>query len=107
MEINRQELEKVSVHSLRDIARDIGVTASTSMAKDDLINAILDIKEGRAQPRFTKVGRPRLKTYKSGELKEFFSQPQDTEQIRKEAYEKAVDTLVEKIRKMLLNEYKR
>lgn len=58
--MNEIELYCKNIHSLRQIAREIGVKAPTSLAKDDLIEAIIRIKEGIDKPSYSNKGRPAL-----------------------------------------------
>lgn len=58
--MTREELNELSIFALREFARRTGVYAPTSKKKDELINDIIDISEGRKQPYIakTKQGRP-------------------------------------------------
>ena len=63
MKYEREQLEQISIHSLRNIARDVGVKSPTNLKKDILINEILLIQSGKKQPHTpSKRGRP-IKTY--------------------------------------------
>ena len=58
--MTRDELNDLSIFALREFARRTGVYAPTSKKKEELINDIIDISEGRKQPHIakTKQGRP-------------------------------------------------
>lgn len=63
MSLRREQLQKTSVLRLREIGRAYGVKAPTSLTKDNLINAILDIESGKTQPcPNSNRGRPTLST---------------------------------------------
>ena len=58
MEMEKEQLNQINVHSLRSIARELGVKAPTSLSKPALIDEILKIKSGEKQPYTpTKRGR--------------------------------------------------
>lgn len=58
--MTREELNELSIFALREFARRTGVYAPTSRKKEELINEIIEISEGRKQPHIskTKQGRP-------------------------------------------------
>ncbi len=58
--LTKETLEKLSIHELRDVARNIGVHLPTTFKRDDLAEEILAIYNGEKQPyeRKTKQGRP-------------------------------------------------
>ena len=56
--MNRSELENKSLHELRTIGRKIGVKSVTTLRKKLLINAILDVSNGKIEPYFSTRGRP-------------------------------------------------
>jgi len=59
MKYEREELDKINLHTLRNIARKVGVRAPTSLTKKVLIDEILQIQSGKKQPfPKTKSGRP-------------------------------------------------
>ena len=59
MKYEEQQLNQTNVHSLRNIAREVGVKAPTTLHKKDLIEEILQIQSGKKQPcKPTKKGRP-------------------------------------------------
>lgn len=58
-EITREYLEGMSIHEIRTLAREVGVPHPTSLKKQEMIDCILDIRDGRAQPQTArKAGRP-------------------------------------------------
>ena len=59
MQYNINQLYELNIHSLRNIARKVGVKAPTTLKKKALINEILQIDSGIKQPCMpTKKGRP-------------------------------------------------
>lgn len=55
----REELNEYSIFALREIARNVGVKSPTSKKKEELIEGVIAIKEGRLQPvKISKQGRP-------------------------------------------------
>ena len=59
MEYTKEALTLVDIHSLRNLAREIGVKSPSSLSKPELINEIIEIKSGRKAPCvLTKKGRP-------------------------------------------------
>ena len=56
----KKQLNELSIFALREVARRTGVSSPTSKKKEQLINEILAIKEGKIQPQLTKTrqGRP-------------------------------------------------
>ncbi len=64
MNLLEEELKRTPIHKLREIGRAYGVKSPTSLTKDKLISAILDIKNGKTQPYKSNRGRPILVTTK-------------------------------------------
>lgn len=58
--MERKELINLSIFELRDLARKVGVFSPTILKKNDLIQAICDIQDGKKKPHIakTKQGRP-------------------------------------------------
>lgn len=58
--MTRKELNELSIFALREFARRTGVYSPTCKKKDELIDEIIEISEGRKQPYIakTKQGRP-------------------------------------------------
>lgn len=82
--MDREKLNSLNVFGIRDYARKVGVSSPTSKKKDELINEILDILEGKKQPQQskTKQGRP-PKNYTCNEIEErnVFSVPNITNSV--------------------------
>ena len=58
-EITRDYLDEMSIHDIRTYAREVGVPAPTSMRKQEMIDYIIDIRDGKASPqKARKAGRP-------------------------------------------------
>ena len=59
MEYSLEQLQQINLHSLRVIARDIGVRAPTALTKNALIDEIIKIQSGKKKPHVpSKRGRP-------------------------------------------------
>lgn len=72
-EVNNEKLDELSIFALRDLARRTGVSSPTSKKKDELIQQIIEIREGKREPKNrTKQGRP-PKCYSYDRLNEFGS----------------------------------
>ena len=58
-DITREYLDGMSIHEIRTLAREVGVPHPTSLKKQEMIDCIIDIKDGKAAPQATrKAGRP-------------------------------------------------
>jgi len=58
-EITKEYLDGMSIHEIRTLAREVGVPHPTSLKKQEMIDAILDIRDGKAEPQTPKkAGRP-------------------------------------------------
>ncbi len=58
MEYSIEKLEQINIHSLRNIAREIGVKSPSCLKKKELIDEIILIKSGKKPPSLTIKGRP-------------------------------------------------
>ena len=59
-DITREYLDQSGIYDVREYAREVGVRAPTGMKKQDMIDCILDIRDGKVAPVFpTKAGRGR------------------------------------------------
>lgn len=90
------ELIKLSIHELRNLGRDLGVVAPTSLKKEDLVNKIIEIiyghrperKIGQGRGRPPKVGRKPCKIYLS--MLEQLEEPSADEQFLGQSKEKSL-----------------
>ena len=58
-DITREYLDGMSIHEIRTLAREVGVPHPTSLKKQEMIDCIMDIKEGKTEPQpIRKAGRP-------------------------------------------------
>jgi len=58
-EITRDYLDNMGIHEIRTFAREVGVPHPTSLKKQEMIDCILDIRDGKAEPqKVRKAGRP-------------------------------------------------
>ena len=74
MKYEKEELSNIDVHSLRNLAREIGVRAPTSLKKAELIDEIIQIKKGVKQPyTLKKAGRPLKYRIERGSKKELIN----------------------------------
>ena len=93
MKFVKEQLEKISVYDLRNIARGIGVKAPTILRKYELIEEILQIESGKKRPsEKSKRGRP----IKSGFTNSTIS-VKDKEMIKKEI----IDSILKEIERKL------
>lgn len=60
MQYTKEELTEFNLYSLRELGREIGVKAPTSLRKAELIENILNVQSGKTPPHVTKKGRPAL-----------------------------------------------
>ena len=60
MQYTKEELTEFNLYSLRELGREIGVKAPTSLKKAELIENILNVQSGKTPPYVTKKGRPAL-----------------------------------------------
>ena len=58
-EFSSRELQKMDIHELRVLARQVGVSSPTSKKKADLIDCIVAIIVGKAVPEFKNINRGR------------------------------------------------
>ena len=101
MEYDKNYLESLSLPSLREIGKGIGVKAPTGLTKKQLINAILDINENRTEPYFSNVGRPSLNTLdQKGFVKVVNLVP--VKEIVAERFEQVLDQYLLKVKKELM-----
>ena len=104
MEYDQSYLESLSLPSLREIGKGIGVKAPTGLTKKELINAILDVNENRIEPYFSKLGRPSLNTLeKNGFVKVTNLIP--VKQIVDERFEQVLDQYLLKVKNELMDIY--
>ncbi len=58
-EITKEYLEELSIHEIRTFAREVGVPHPTSLKKQEMIECIMDIRDGKLEPqKIKKAGRP-------------------------------------------------
>lgn len=102
MEYDQSYLESLSLPSLREIGKGIGVKAPTALTKKELIKAVLDVNENKIKPYFSKVGRPSLNTLeKKGFVKVVNLVP--VKEIVAERFEQVLDEYLLKLKKELLD----
>lgn len=58
-EFSNRELQKMDIHELRVLARQVGVSSPTSKNKSDLIDNIMEIVLGKKTPDFKNINRGR------------------------------------------------
>ena len=57
--VTRDYLDNMGIHEIRTFAREIGVPHPTSLKKQEMIDCIMDIKDGKLEPqKAKKAGRP-------------------------------------------------
>jgi len=59
-DITRDYLDQMSIHDIRTYAREVGVPHPTSLKKQEMIDCIIDIRDGKVTPQLSerRVGRP-------------------------------------------------
>ena len=58
-DVTREYLDNMGIHEIRTFAREVGVPHPTSLKKQEMIDCILDIRDGKAEPqKVRKAGRP-------------------------------------------------
>ena len=58
-DVTREYLDNMGIHEIRTFAREVGVPHPTSLKKQEMIDCILDIRDGKAEPqKVKKAGRP-------------------------------------------------
>ncbi|MBR5250757.1 MAG: hypothetical protein IKV38_01920 [Clostridia bacterium] len=58
MKYDKEQLEQINIHALRNIAREVGVRAPTRLNKNVVIKEIMQIESGQKQPyQATRKGR--------------------------------------------------
>lgn len=65
MLLTTKEIESMSIHELRNTARNFGVKSPTSKKRQELIDEIELIKNGKLEPYKTNMGRPTKKSITS------------------------------------------
>lgn len=90
--MKREELEKFSLFSLRDLGRKIGVKRSSALSKKALIDEILSVESGIKKPYFNNKGRP-AKTFNSINLQEVYQKAIEKAEYLKYKREEKENTL--------------
>ena len=58
-EVTREYLDTLSIYEIRTFARSVGVPHPTALKKQEMIDSIIDIKDGKLQPQAARrAGRP-------------------------------------------------
>jgi hypothetical protein len=91
VENKRKELEKLPLYQLRQKGREVGVKSPTTYKKKDLIDAIINVLEGKVLPEKTNRGRPAMSSFETRKTKK------QTKDI-----EKRIDKALLKLKKLLL-----
>ncbi len=62
MKFIEEDLQKISIHTLREMGRAFGIKAPTGLTKSQLIQALIDIENGTVKPHVSTSnrGRPAL-----------------------------------------------
>ena len=98
MNLRQEYLKTISVLRLREIGRACGVKAPTSLNKNQLIQAIIDIEDGVSKPYFntTNRGRPALSS------KNYANSPNDLQTKKIDKIQKLIDKFEKDILKVIL-----
>lgn len=98
MEYTKAELEKIQIHVLRDIGRQLGVKSPSSLKKSQLIEQIMAVDSGRVEPNFTKKGRPSLgKECKTKKIQRTLDD--------RERFEAVVDMVLADFKRYVMNKF--
>ena len=92
--------KQLGIHDLRRIAMAVGVKLPTKLKVDDLINAIIDVEEGKKEPyvKTSTIGRPS----KTNDNKDFYLKTRDANIIKNQAEKiKSLEETIESMRKLL------
>ena len=82
----------------------IGVKAPTSLRKNDLIKAIIDVDSGVVAPYYSKMGKPKMKKMA---FEKFNNNIEISEVDYVDPIEKEIDKALEPLKKLLLRLIKR
>ncbi|MBO7344526.1 MAG: hypothetical protein J6U92_01110 [Clostridia bacterium] len=103
MDYTAEQLNQISIHSLRNIGREIGVKAPCSLTKNILIAEIIAIKSGKKEPcATTKKGRPPKKHIKEKILTKKQNQVKKTNSSKK-TKKQIIETILKEIKSTLNN----
>lgn len=105
MNYEKTFLESLSLVSLRDVGKSIGVKAPTGLTKKELLQAILDVQEKKVEPHFSKRGRPPLKTVDKTEFVQVVKTIPD-KKLLDNIFDSVLDEFLLKLKKELLKIYK-
>ena len=101
MGFDKEQLQKLSVYDLRNVAREIGVKAPTTLTKQALIEEILQIESGKKQPSApTKRGRP-IKNYIDNNADKILSDIREKQAIKKQIIDCILKEIEEKLYEIL------
>ena len=83
-EITRDYLDNMGIHEIRTFAREVGVPHPTSLKKQEMIDCILDIRDGKAEPqKVRKAGRPPKASASATFIPQQEAQPTEQKEERK------------------------
>ncbi len=103
MEYTAEQLNQIDVHSLRNLAREIGVRAPSALNKKALINEIIAIKSGKKAPQaISKKGRP-IKNHIKRKIFENLKTPAPAQTLKMKKREKKafINSILKEIEKKL------
>ena len=63
MQYTKEQLDQINIHALRNMAREVGVRAPTSLNKQTLIDEIMQIASGNKQAYWSTKGGRHVKNF--------------------------------------------
>ncbi len=102
MEYSLEQLQQINLHSLRVLARDIGVRAPTALTKNVLIEEIIKIHSGKQKPCVpSKVGRPAGKSFAEIQIISNSNERANILKIKEQAKKEIINDILAEVKKKL------
>ena len=102
MEYSLEQLQQINLHSLRVIARDIGVRAPTALTKNVLIEEIIKIQSGKQKPCVpSKAGRPTGKSVAEIQVISNSNERANILKIKEQAKKEIINDILAEVKKKL------
>ena len=102
MEYTTEQLEQINIHSLRIIARDMGVRAPTALTKPVLIDEIIKVQSGEKEPYVpNKRGRPAGKSVAEIQVISNSNERANILKIKEQAKKEIINDILAEVKKKL------
>ncbi len=103
MKYTKERLDEINIHSLRNLARELGVKSPTNLTKSQLIFEILSITSGNKLPHIpSKRGRPvKNGIDEKGNISQTLSLQTLKEQIKQQIISSILKELEKKLNEIL------